>query len=303
MTLLDGKALSAEMQEQMKQEVVELTTNTGRAPGLTVLLVGDDEASQVYVGSKDRMARNLGLRSEVVRLPADASERQVMDVVEQINQDHQVDGLLIQLPLPRHLDSWKILERIDPGKDVDGFLPRTQGNVLLDRSPVAPCTPAGVMRLLDRHGIDPTGKRAVVLGRSFIVGKPMAAMLLNRHATVTICHTRTRELAEETRRADILVAAAGVPGVIGPDMVKEGAVLVDVGIHTITDPAWVEQYGDESTHKRFARKSSILVGDIQPRTFARASAYTPVPGGVGPLTVTMLMANTLTLFRQRMNLD
>jgi len=299
MGVLDGKALAGEIRERVTQEVARLKEATGRVPGLTVLMVGDDPASRIYVRTKHKVAEKLGIRSELVVLPGDSSQSQVLAGLRRLNRDDRVDAILVQIPLPGHLDTWGILDEIDPSKDVDRFHPLNLGRVLTGQADLFPCTPAGVVRLLDHYGVDPAGMDAVVVGRSFIVGKPLAAMLTNRHATVTVCHTRTRDLADRTRSADLVVAAAGRPGIIEPDMVRSGAILVDVGTNYLDDRADVERMCPPEQMKRFERRGSAIAGDIHWKAWEKSAWYTPVPGGIGPMTVAMLMQNTLELFRDR----
>ena len=299
MGVLDGKALADEIREEVAREVARLEKATGRVPGLTVLMVGDDPASRIYVRTKHKVAEKLGIRSELVVLPGDSSRSDVLTALRRLNRDDRVDAILVQIPLPNHLETWKILDEIDPAKDVDRFHPLNLGRVLTGQADLFPCTPAGVVRLLDHHGVDPAGMDAVVVGRSFIVGKPLAAMLTNRHATVTVCHTRTRDLAARTRSADLVVAAAGRPGVIVPEMVRAGAVLVDVGTNYLEARADVERLCPPEQMKRFERRGNAIAGDIHWKAWEKSAWYTPVPGGIGPMTVAMLMQNTLELFRAR----
>ncbi len=293
--ILDGKKVAAAIRGEVAARVEELGER-GVVPRLDAVLVGDDPASQVYVGSKARTCAKLGMASETHRLSGDASQEEVEALVDRLNADPEVDGILVQLPLPDHLDTHAVLDRIDPAKDVDGFHPVNTGLLQQGRPALVPCTPAGIMEMLRREGIPIEGRRAVVVGRSDIVGKPMAMLLLHAHATVTLCHSRTRDLAGVTREADILVAAAGRLAIIGPEHVKEGAVVIDVGIHRITDRSEVERLfpGDAARMERFESKGSVLAGDVDfVRVAPLASRITPVPGGVGPLTIAMLMANTV----------
>ncbi len=272
--LLDGKAVSAAVREEIALEVAECKRR-GVTPGLAVILVGDDPASRVYVNNKRKACLALGMLSEEYALAADTTQEELMRLVASLNEREDIHGILCQLPLPRHLDEQAVIHAIRPDKDVDAFHPFNVGSLCIGDPGFLPCTPAGVMELLRRGGIDPAGKRAVVIGRSNIVGKPMALLLLAANATVTVCHSRTRELAAICREADILVAAVGRPKFVTADMVKPGAVVIDVGMDR-----------DEN---------GKLCGDVD---FAAvepvASAITPVPGGVGPMTITMLMKNTLT---------
>ncbi len=298
---LDGTRIGREIQQEVADEVAVLA-GRGVAPRLDVVLVGDDPASEVYVGSKARTCGELGMRSEVHRLGAGAAQREVERVVERLNADPEVDGILVQLPLPGHLDPHAVIDRIDPAKDVDGLTARNAGLLQQGRHRIAPCTPAGVMEMLRREGIEVRGSRAVVVGRSDIVGKPMAALLLHAHATVTLCHSRTRDLAAVTREADLLIAAVGRLALVGPDHVRDGAVVVDVGMHRVTDRADVERLfpGNEKKMRAFEKRGAVLAGDVDVAAVApKAARITPVPGGVGPLTIAMLMANTLAAAKAR----
>ncbi len=305
--VLDGVAIAAEIKAEVAREV-EAARAKGYTPGLAVVLVGEVPASQIYVRSKVKTCAELGIYSEM-HTPADsATTEELLELVAQLNAREEIDGILIQLPLPAPVDTARLLEAVDPRKDVDGFHPVNAGR-LLNGFPagqvLAPCTPAGILEVLRRSGIAIAGQRAVVLGRSNIVGKPVAAMLLNDSATVTVCHSKTRELAELTREADILVAAIGRPGFVTAEMVKPGATIIDVGINRITTPAEVERFfpaGDAANAARlegFAKRGSTIVGDVDPAAFAVSGAYTPVPGGVGALTIAMLMSNTVKAARMR----
>lgn len=279
MTLLNGKALAAKIKERVREEAATLP----RRPGLAVVLVGNDPASRVYVTSKRKDCEECGFYSEEYALLENTSQKELLELVETLNGREDIDGILVQLPLPKHLDEEAVIQAIAPGKDVDGFHPMNAGNLLIGRPGFLPCTPAGVMDLLEEYGIDPAGKRAVVVGRSNIVGKPMALLLLRRDATVTVCHSRTPDLAEYCRQADILVAAVGRRGLITADMVKTGAVVVDVAMNR-----------DEN---------GKLCGDVDFTAVAEKASYlTPVPGGVGPMTRAALMENTLLAARKRQNL-
>jgi len=299
--LLDGSAVAARMQEEVAAEVAELA-RSGVRPRLDAVLVGDDPASAVYVGSKGKACAALGMASRTHRLPATTTRLELEELIRRLNDDPEVDGVLVQLPLPAHLDSRAVLDLVDPAKDVDGFHPANVGLLVQGRPRFAPCTPFGVMELLRREGVEVRGRRAVVVGRSDIVGKPMALLMLHAHATVTVCHSRTRDLAAVTRQAEILVAAAGQPGLIGAEHVGEGAVVVDVGIHRVTDRDTVERLFPAPSRKLdvFDRKGAVLVGDVDfTRVAPRAARITPVPGGVGPLTIAALMANTVRAARLR----
>ena len=275
--IIDGKAIAEEMEHEMRAEVEELKA-AGIQPGLAVVLVGDDAASKVYVGRKHKACERLGITSFDYTLPEETTEEELLALIAELNARQDVHGILVQLPLPRHIDSKKVLISLDRTKDVDGFHPVNVGCLLIDESPLPPCTPSGIMEMLKRTGVELTGARAVVVGRSNIVGKPVAIMLLRENATVTICHSRTRDLAEVCRSADVLVAAVGKAEMIKGDWIKPGAVVIDVGMNRLPD--------------------GKLVGDVEFAAAAeRASAITPVPGGVGPMTITMLMKNTICAAR------
>ena len=270
--LLDGKLIAVQVEQALAQRIADLAERR-TVPGLTVILVGDDPASQTYVRNKEKACARLGIRSQTLRLPANASQQELEAAICRANQDEAVHGILVQLPLPGHLDAEHALALICPEKDVDGFHEVNLGRLMRGTADVVACTPKGVMRMLDSAGIDPAGKNAVVVGRSLIVGKPMALLLLARDATVTVCHSHTRHLADITRQADLLVAAVGKPRVITADMVKDGAVVVDVGIN---------------------RVDGKLCGDVDFDAVAQKASYiSPVPGGVGKMTIAMLMENTV----------
>jgi methylenetetrahydrofolate dehydrogenase (NADP+)/methenyltetrahydrofolate cyclohydrolase len=305
--LLDGIAIAAEIKAEVAIGVAEALA-AGYKPGLAVVLVGHHPASEIYVSNKVKTCAELGMHSELLSPEPTLSTEDLLAIVAELNGRDDIDGILIQLPLPKHIDSERVLESVLPEKDVDGFHPINAGRLLSGAAKdrvLAPCTPAGIMEVLERSGIPVAGANAVVIGRSNIVGKPAAAMLLNASATVTICHSKTRELAEFTREADILVAAIGIPGFVTKAMVRPGATLIDVGINRITDEAEVLRFFP-ATHpdhaKRtaaFARRGAIMIGDIEPAAFALSGAYTPVPGGVGALTIAMLMSNTLKAAKLR----
>ncbi|MDO5141791.1 MAG: bifunctional methylenetetrahydrofolate dehydrogenase/methenyltetrahydrofolate cyclohydrolase FolD [Eubacteriales bacterium] len=269
---MDGKALSAKVRGSILAETAALKQR-GITPGLAVILVGDDPASQIYVRNKEKACAECGFYSEKYALPAETTQQELLDLIAQLNESPQIAGILCQMPVPAHISEQAVIAAIDPRKDVDAFHPVNVGRIMVGDFDFVPCTPAGVMALLDEYGIDPKGKSCVVVGRSNIVGKPMAMLLLHRHGTVTICHSRTQDLAEVCRRADILVAAVGRQGFITPDMVKDGAVVIDVGIN---------RGADGKVH-----------GDVDPAVMDKAAFMTPVPGGAGPMTITMLMKNTL----------
>lgn len=287
--LIDGTALAAKIRGEVAVDVARLRER-GVVPGLTVVLVGEDPASAVYVGAKEKASREAGMAGETIRLPATTSQDELLALVARLNADPAVHGILVQMPLPKHLDPDAVIDHIRPDKDVDGFHPVNVGKVLIGKSDgFAPCTPAGVQRMLIEYGVETRGANCVIVGRSNIVGKPMAALLIQAgrggDATVTICHSRTRDLAEHTRQADILIAAVGRPRTITADMVKPGAVVIDVGVNRIPD----------ATRKSGTR----LVGDVDfDAVRSVASLITPVPGGVGPMTIAMLLANTVRAARQ-----
>jgi methylenetetrahydrofolate dehydrogenase (NADP+)/methenyltetrahydrofolate cyclohydrolase len=292
--ILDGAAIARQIREEVRTEALAFVNAGGRKPGLGALLVGDDPASHIYVASKTKACEELGLHHVTERLAASATTEEVLAVVERFNQDPSIHGILVQLPLPKQVDSIRVLDAVSPRKDVDGFHPENVGLLSQGRVRFAPCTPAGVMQMLGREGIDPKGKHAVVVGRSDIVGKPMALLLLHAHATVTIAHSRTKDLAAVTRTADILVAAAGKPALLRAEHVREGAVVVDVGIHRISTQAQANDMLSPTRLAKFDPTKGSVVGDVHwPSVSEVASALTPVPGGVGPLTIAMLMSNTL----------
>ncbi len=304
--ILDGKAVAEEIRAEVAQGVRDLVAAGGRAPGLAAVLVGDDPASRVYVGSKTRACAEAGMAGSTHRLPATATETELAATLDELNADETVDGILLQLPLPAGLPERRLLALVRPDKDVDGFHPVSIGRLWADEPTFAPATPAGVMELLRRSAVELAGKHAVIVGRSLIVGKPMAALLLRAQATVTVCHSKTRDLAGICRQADVLVAAVGRPGLLGAEHVAQGAVVIDVGINRVSDAALVERLfpGDEGRRAQLAAKGSTLVGDVDFTAVAeRAAAITPVPGGVGPLTVAMLLANTLVAARRRQGLE
>ena len=299
--ILDGSQIAAEVRTEVGAAVVALGER-GVVPRLDAVLVGEDPASMVYVGSKARTLASLGMVSETHHLPESTRQVDLETLIDELNADPEVDGILIQLPLPSAIDTESILHRVDPGKDVDGFHPENVGLLQQGRPRLVPCTPAGIMEMLRREEIEIAGRRAVVVGRSDIVGKPMAMLLLHAHATVTICHSRTRDLAVHTRQAEILVAAVGVQSLIGPEHVADGAVVVDVGMHRITDRETVERLYPDNEKKiaAFEKRGAVLAGDVDfTRVLPIAGRITPVPGGVGPLTISMLMANTVTAAKVR----
>jgi methylenetetrahydrofolate dehydrogenase (NADP+)/methenyltetrahydrofolate cyclohydrolase len=303
-TLLDGKSVAEEIRNELTSRVARVKQKLGRPPALAIVLVGDDPASQVYVRSKLKTAEETGMDVRHERLPATATLAATLDIVRRFNADSGVDGILVQSPLPKAMGAdaeQQVFDAIDPDKDVDGFSPISAGRLLQNRDGFAPCTPAGVIELLVRRKIPIEGKHAVVIGRSDIVGKPMAALLLHKNATVTICHSRTRDLPAMAREADILVAAIGKPAFVTPSFVKAGAVVIDVGINSVTSADEARRIFASRPERLavFEKKGSVLVGDVHPDVIDQAGALTPVPGGVGPLTIAMLMANTVKAAERR----
>jgi len=299
--LLDGVAVANAIKEEVAQEVKALS-DRGLRPGLAAVLVGDNPSSQIYVSSKVKSCETLGIYSEKHELPQTTTTEQLLELVDMLNESDLIDGILVQLPLPKQIDTAKILLSVDPAKDVDGFHPMNVGKLYLNQETLAPCTPSGIIEMLNYYRIEIQGKRAVVLGRSDIVGKPMAMLLLHRHATVTICHSRTADLPSVTREADILVAAIGRAAMVTADFVKPGAVVVDVGMNKLSSIDEVRAvFGeDEKRLGELQRKGYTLVGDVNPKSVAPVAGYlTPVPGGVGPLTIAMLMKNTVKAARMR----
>ena len=278
--IISGKEVALKVRERIKNEVEELLTKTGKRPGLAVIIVGEDPASQVYVRNKAKGCEEVGFHSEVYRLPEQTEMSELLALINKLNNDENIHGILCQLPLPKHLDETEVILAIDPNKDVDAFHPVNTGKIMIGNYSFLPCTPAGVMELIASTGVDISGKECVVVGRSNIVGKPQAMLLLQKNGTVTICHSRTKNLAETTKRADILVVAVGRPNFITGDMIKEGAIVVDVGINRMDD--------------------GKLVGDVHFESAEKVASYiTPVPGGVGPMTITMLLQNTITAAKQQ----
>ena len=285
--LLDGKALAARMQAEMTEQVKTLQAQVGRPPGLAVLMVGDHPASAAYVRGKEKACARVGIASYGQHLPTETSQAALAEIIQTLNQDDRVDGILVQLPLPDHLDEVALLNQIDPDKDADGLHPVNLGRLVRGEPGLRSCTPSGVMRLLTEHQIDLQGKQAVVIGRSILVGKPLALMLLEANATVTIAHSRTADLTAIARSADILVTAIGKTELVTAEMVQPGAVVVDVGINRIVD----------------ATGKARLVGDVDYAAVAAVASWiTPVPGGVGPMTVTMLLQNTVWSFQRRVGI-
>jgi methylenetetrahydrofolate dehydrogenase (NADP+)/methenyltetrahydrofolate cyclohydrolase len=301
--VLDGIAIANDIKTEVALEVAA-ARSAGYTPGLAVVLVGEVPASQIYVRSKVKTCAELGIYSEMITPAESITTAELLAIVADLNARDDIDGILIQLPLPSHVDTPRLLDAVAPEKDVDGFHPVNVGRLLSGTGGddlLAPCTPAGIMQILRRSDIPISGRNAVVIGRSNIVGKPVAAMLINASATVTVCHSKTHDLATITRAADILVAAIGRPGFVTPDMVRPGSTLIDVGINRITGEAELEQFfpGDPARRAIWEKRGSTVVGDIDPAAFAVSGAFTPVPGGVGALTIAMLMKNTLTAARVR----
>src|SRR5271157_2993241 len=292
--ILDGNKMAAEIRVEVAAEVRALATS-GVRPGLAVVLVGNHPASEVYVRGKVKSSEEVGLYSEKHTPSETATTDQLLALIADLNGREEIDGILVQLPLPAQVDAKKVLLAVDPAKDVDGFHPMNVGYLSTQRPGLVPCTPAGVMEILKRGGVPVAGQEAVVLGRSDIVGKPVAMLLLNQNATVTVCHSKTRDLPGVCRRADILVAAIGRAGMVTRDFVKPGATVIDVGINRITDRQEFDRLfaGNKKREETFLAKGATLVGDVHPEVAEVAGAITPVPGGVGPLTIAMLMANTV----------
>ena len=302
--VLDGTAVASQIRAEAAPDVAAFTARAGRPPGLAIVLVGDDPASEVYVRGKLKSAGEAGLRADLERLPPTASLGELLGLVERLNRSEAHDGILVQSPLPAAMGAdaeYRVFDVIDPKKDVDGFHPINVGCLVQNRATLAACTPSGIIALLERSGIQIAGARAVVIGRSDIVGKPMALLLLHRNATVTVCHSRTRDLPRVASEADILVSAIGRPGFVTPAFVKPGATVVDVGTTQVSDRASIERMFPAGSKRReaFERRGSIVVGDVHPDVAEVAGALTPVPGGVGPLTIAMLLRNTVTAALQR----
>lgn len=309
MAQLNGTKVAEQIKKEVRLETQALRAR-GVVPRLVAILVGDNPASHVYVAAKRRACEAVGVRSEVAHLAETTTTETLLEVVRNLNRDPEVDAILIQLPLPAHVDKTVVLQAVDPTKDADGFHPVNVGRTVINGSGVAPCTPAGVVELLKRSRVKIAGAHAVVVGRSDIVGKPLAMLLLHENATVTVCHSKTKNLPRETQRADILVAAMGRPAFLGAKHIRRGAVVVDVGVNRVSDKkkalALFGRAGKETKArmKAFAEKGYVLVGDVHPREGAKkARLITPVPGGVGPLTVAMLVKNTLVLAKARRGLD
>ena len=299
--ILNGNRIRDQILLEVENEVETLAAR-GIRPGLAAVRVGDDPASEIYVRNKIKACEKVGIHSEHITPPAAVTTGELLELVDDLNHRNEIDGILVQLPLPDQVDAAKVLLAVSPQKDVDGFHPFNVGALVTKRPSPIPCTPAGLIQILKRSGISIAGKRAVIVGRSDIVGKPAAFLLLHENATVTICHSKTENLPAVAREADILVAAIGRPAFVTRDFIKPGATVLDVGINNLTDAEQVESICSGLPRKldRFRAKGSVLVGDVHPRDVAEtAGAYTPVPGGVGPLTIAMLMVNTLQAARQR----
>jgi len=299
-TILDGKKIADKIRAEVAAGVANMTA-AGMRPGLAVILVGHNPASEVYVRGKVKACEEVGIYSEKHTPPETSSTDDLLTLVADLNRRDNIDGILVQLPLPKQVDSKKVLMAVDPAKDVDGFHPMNVGFLSTQRPGLVPCTPAGIMEILERSNIPIAGQEAVVVGRSDIVGKPTAMLLLNANATVTVCHSKTRDLPGVCRRADILVAAIGKAGMITREFVKPGATVIDVGMNTVTDRAEFDRLfaGNAKREETFRAKGSTLVGDVHPEVVEVAGAITPVPGGVGPLTIAMLMANTVRAAQMR----
>ena len=299
-TILDGTRIAQEIRSEVAAEV-RIMTAAGVRPGLAVVLAGHDPASEIYVRGKVKASEEVGIYSEKLTPPDSVTTVELLAIVEGLNQRDDIDGILVQLPLPRQVDAKKVLLAVDPAKDVDGFHPVNVGLLSTQRPGLVPCTPAGCIEILKRSNIPISGREAVVVGRSDIVGKPAAMLLLNANATVTVCHSKTHDLPAVCRRADILVAAIGRAGMITRDFVKPGATVIDVGMNTVTDPAEFRRFfsGNTKREENFRKKGSALIGDVHPEVAEVAGALTPVPGGVGPLTIAMLMFNTVKAAKLR----
>jgi methylenetetrahydrofolate dehydrogenase (NADP+)/methenyltetrahydrofolate cyclohydrolase len=302
--LLDGQAVAAAIRESVLPDVHAFTAAAGRPPGLGIVLVGEDPGSEIYVRNKIRAGTESGLWVDLQRLSSTATLDDLLGLVRSLNGSDRHDGILVQSPLPAAMGkvaAQQVFDAIDPAKDVDGFNPINVGRLVQGRALLAPCTPSGVIEMLDRSGIAIAGTRAVVIGRSEIVGKPMALLLLQRDATVTICHSRTPDLPSLCATGDILVSAIGRPGFVTPEFVRAGATVIDVGISRVTDEATARRLFEPGSQRLadFARRGSLVVGDVHPAVLAKAGALTPVPGGVGPLTIAMLLKNTVTAARSR----
>lgn len=299
-TILDGNKIASQIRAEAAEAVKSMSV-AGVRPGLAVVLVGNNPASEIYVRGKVKSSEEVGIYSEKHTPPDDSTTQELLALIHDLNRRNEIDGILVQLPLPPQVDSKKVLLAVDPAKDVDGFHPMNVGYLSTQRPGLVPCTPAGIMEMLERSGIKIAGQEAVVIGRSDIVGKPMAMLLLNANATVTVCHSKTRDLPGVCRRADILVAAIGRAGMVTRDFVKGGATVVDVGMNRVTDPVEFHRLfaGNAKREETFRKNGSVLVGDVHLEAAEVAGAITPVPGGVGPLTIAMLMSNTVKAAKMR----
>jgi methylenetetrahydrofolate dehydrogenase (NADP+)/methenyltetrahydrofolate cyclohydrolase len=303
--ILDGTAVARQIREELEPRIASFTQRAGRPPGLGIVLAGDHPASEIYVGTKLRSTGEAGCRTDLIRLPATAPFDEALAAVRRLNEDDAFDGILVQSPLPEAMGAEAeqvVFDTIAPAKDVDGLNPINVGLLMQNRARLVPCTPLGVMELLRRSGIELKGTRAVVIGRSDIVGKPMAMLLLHHHATVTICHSRTKDLRSLVREADLVVVAIGRTAFVQPDWIKPGATVIDVGTNRVTDPAEVERLfpPDSARRAAFAKRGALVVGDVHPRVADVAGALTPVPGGVGPLTIALLLHNTVVAAEGRL---
>ena len=298
--ILDGTKIAQEIRSEVAAEAKTMAA-AGVRPGLAVVLVGHNPASEIYVRGKVKACEEVGIYSEKLTPPESATTSELLAIIDDLNRRDEIDGILVQLPLPRQVDSKKVLLSVDPAKDVDGFHPMNVGFLSTQRPGLVPCTPAGVLQILQRSNIPIAGREAVVVGRSDIVGKPAAMLLINTNATVTVCHSKTHDLPAVCRRADILVAAIGRAGMITRDFVKPGASVIDVGMNSITDPAEFQRFfaGNTKREESFRKRGSTLIGDVHPEVAEVAGALTPVPGGVGPLTIAMLMFNTVKATKLR----
>jgi len=302
---MEGKPLAEKIKAEVKAEVDRLKAELNEIPRLVGILVGENKSSEIYLRTKEKTAQSLGIISEIQRWPESLSQEELIARLQALNEAREIDGLLVQLPLPSKFQTNRVIEAISPEKDVDGFHPVNLGRLLMNESGFRACTPAGIIELLKFYGVTLEGQEVVIIGRSLIVGKPLAAMFINENATVTICHSRTKDLPKVASRADILVAALGRPAYIQPEFIKEGAVVIDVGINYVSDVNLVKKiFGeDEKRHQDLQEKGYTIVGDVHPQAREKASLFTPVPGGVGPLTVAMLMKNTLLAFKRRRHLS
>jgi len=304
-TWLEGRSLAKKIKENVENEVERLKELNNNTPCLAGILVGENKASKVYVRTKEKNCQRVGIRSEILTFPEEIVPSDLIDCIKELNQRDDVDGILVQLPLPPQFNTHDIITSINPDKDVDGFHPYNLGNLIMNQKGLRPCTPLGIISLLKHNEISIQGKRIVIIGRSFIVGKPLAAMMTNEHGTVTICHSRTQDLPYVAAEADILVAAMGKGAFVTLDFVKEGATVIDVGINHLTDMAKVQElFGeDEKRLRDLEEKGYTIIGDVDPRVIEKAEYLTPVPGGVGPLTVAMLLQNTLEAYKKRHNVN